>query len=930
MSAPTFSLVIGSTTFSLVEFDGTESLNQLFEFDFKTQIPSGGVALADIIDETATFTITNDTNYYDTDINIVGYVKSASKQGNFWLIKVAPDLGRAGNNNRFEIYYDETVTQTVQDILTSELEDDLNLSATSFNFAITGTLPGKSLVCQYNESNFNFIARMCEHWGIQFYFDHFQNQLIFSDDAQYDNVITSTFLTTGATANNVDLKLMNWSESQLTPQQYVSVTGYNHRSAGTTIEGIYPDSTTYANRKQVTLIDVATQEEAEYLAQITFERDNCQNRYITATARVPCCFPGFVITTDDNDLTDIMVIRSVHRGRNLASSGAGATTDAQSYECDITAIPSNVVYRPAIVHTIPVASSATGKVISDSTDLTQAQRNSYGEYKIELLGFENEDVVHPWVRKAQATAGNDNHDMPLTPNTEVTVLFQDNNPNCPYILHALENSLLPAPVTSANANNAVIKTHGLLATSSFEGRRNYSETRKQTQIPDSEVSGSVKNYYTGRGDFDQNNNFIDPSTVSTAPDVTSDIEHSGDFITDREYGDKIEIRTGDVMHWHNGNLYDFGGYWNFNLGNSYEENFIDQEATLNLKVNLDSRNFDILENKGPDWTSIQFSDLVQNGLSETDVKPRSYGSTAIDATDISDASCSFKVNTGGEWNSGGMNVTKNYNASYEYTFGESIEVSDRVNQLSVTHTDGSVESIEMVYHKGVLRSWEKTVGRAVKSKSWNGDGDKVSESSSETVDYVKTEKDKTWNIKGKHKTSESEVITKEDSIKSDVKSYNMATGALAAHNIKKEDGMGVAEMDFSYSETAKSSFDFGGTTAFSLSAQREVALAISFSGTLKMDIGFSGAVEIETGVAAKVEIDLSTGVKVELNKGGELEASGIGFKARAEARADAKTKSMELDNTMLELEKTLTSIGVKEIDLVNLTVSLRQGLELKL
>ncbi|MGK0474617.1 MAG: hypothetical protein ACJAYV_000261 [Oleispira sp.] len=461
----------------------------------------------------------------------------------------------------------------------------------------------------------------------------------------------------------------------------------------------------------------------------------------------------------------------------------------------------------------------------------------------------------------------------------------------------------------------------MLVTNSLLGRFNYSTTANLTPSHDSAISASVKNYFIERGEFDQHNNFIDPS--SSSPELFNyDDEKSGNYIFTRHYGDSIEIHEGDKLNWHNGNIYDFGGYWNYNLGNSYEENFIDQEAPLNIKVAKDSRTGDILTSNGPNWESIDFSAIQLNSLSASDVTPTSYGDSAID-TDRTEKT--FKVNTDGAWGSGGMNVSKSYNASYDYKFGEGIDISDRVNSLEITHTDGATTAIEMNIHEGALRSWEKKRGRSSWGKSWNSTGTLTSDSSS----VGSVTKETNWHSKGSNnKSSSSETTKNESSITTDSKTYNINTGALATHNITKSDGMGANIMDFSYQEVNKAAFNFGGERSFSISAQGAASIAISLSGSAAINIGFGLAFELKTGVEAGMSLDLRTGIDIGINSKGKLEVSGIGFKARAETRADAIKEGIKLRKAEMDLDSKLMSIEDKQLDLENAMISIASGMQL--
>jgi uncharacterized protein involved in type VI secretion and phage assembly len=919
MSTPSFKLSVDGTELTLIEFDGEEEMNRLFKYSFTTEIPTTGQKLIDVIDGDAVFTIAEyDTALHTGDIEIPGYISRASKTSSEWILEFQPKLHKATTNSRAEIYFKEDASLNALLIIQSEFQNDILLNDRSPVYDITSTLPNRKLFCQLHESNWNYVARLCDHWGFHFYFDHHITQIVFADNNQYDQNFNTQFKTTSATADNHQLKILNWKENLKPTEKFVTIVGHDHTNAGTPITSSFPAVQTGLTEASQTVADVNSQAEADYIAEVRHQANNCLNHLASGQIKVPYVFPGLLIDTDDSDFIKALVISTSIRARNLNSANTGT---AASFTCDFEAIPESVCFRPDKHYTVPRANNIIGKVLSDTLDLTTAQRNATGEYKAELLGFENESSVHPWLRKAQTSAGGNSVDIPLIPNTEVLISFVDSNPNCPYIEHALDNSLMPVPVTNANANQAVLRTDGMLVTNSLLGRFNYSTTANLTPSHDSAISASVKNYFIERGEFDQHNNFIDPS--SSSPELFNyDDEKSGNYIFTRHYGDSIEIHEGDKLNWHNGNIYDFGGYWNYNLGNSYEENFIDQEAPLNIKVAKDSRTGDILTSNGPNWESIDFSAIQLNSLSASDVTPTSYGDSAID-TDRTEKT--FKVNTDGAWGSGGMNVSKSYNASYDYKFGEGIDISDRVNSLEITHTDGATTAIEMNIHEGALRSWEKKRGRSSWGKSWNSTGTLTSDSSS----VGSVTKETNWHSKGSNnKSSSSETTKNESSITTDSKTYNINTGALATHNITKSDGMGANIMDFSYQEVNKAAFNFGGERSFSISAQGAASIAISLSGSAAINIGFGLAFELKTGVEAGMSLDLRTGIDIGINSKGKLEVSGIGFKARAETRADAIKEGIKLRKAEMDLDSKLMSIEDKQLDLENAMISIASGMQL--
>ena len=104
------------------------------------------------------------------------------------------------------------------------------------------------------------------------------------------------------------------------------------------------------------------------------------------------------------------------------------------------------------------------------------------------------------------------------------------------------------------------------------------------------------------------------------------------------------------------------------------------------------------------------------------------------------------------------------------------------------------------------------------------------------------------------------------------------------------------------------SFNFGGTTSFSLSAQRDVSLAISFSGNLNMKIDLSGTIDIDAGFSNKISVDLNPGVELKFNAKGRVKADVPAAQLVSELRASVYSGMVDLVNKNTALEKSLVSI----------------------
>lgn len=166
---------------------------------------------------------------------------------------------------------------------------------------------------------------------------------------------------------------------------------------------------------------------------------------------------------------------------------------------------------------------------------------------------------------------------------------------------------------------------------------------------------------------------------------------------------RVRIGRHDSINLQEGNIYDFGGYWNYNLGNSYVENHMDQHGT---EINSKPGELDLLNDGGPDW----------NNPALTALNPKQR--TAKDETNATDAA---EFDTG-NWK-GKTWVTKNFNGkSYNYNY--------KTPTIDINELCGSFEVAKGGVHRVIKLNGEG--GKFYESVSGGG----LSESWSEADDVT--------------------------------------------------------------------------------------------------------------------------------------------------------------------------------------------------
>ena len=331
------------------------------------------------------------------------------------------------------------------------------------------------------------------------------------------------------------------------------ITDVNPEQASTHIEGKAGDTGQDKSCVRLVAESVDTKDEADFIARVRLEEYQCLETVYTGTTGMPTLAPGFIlkVSSDDNTVTEMLVIEVQHRGANLDDTTKLSDSGQPAfYECSFIAIPKDAQYRPKRSAQRPVAVSSSARVYSADDKKNIAQRDEKGRYQV-IFDFlpkptdnSNKHVSH-WIRMAQSAAHTNHHDIPLVPHTEVKVGFSSGNPDRPYIMSALENSQSTrVPVSNANPHHTAMITDGLLYTET-------AKSRKSLHISSQFQRDQVTPVEFAHLDFDG--------------------KDSGNKVDEIKGEHHIFRRFGDEYSFIDGNNYTFGRECSFHFGQDYNE-----------------------------------------------------------------------------------------------------------------------------------------------------------------------------------------------------------------------------------------------------------------------------------------------------------------------------------------------------------------------
>jgi Rhs element Vgr protein len=336
---------------------------------------------------------------------------------------------------RSNFFLDYSLLDVITEILNGYIEID-------FSIHCINSLPKKAFIHQYKETDYEFINRLCEHWGVYYYFDQEQsNKLIFADDEDYPKL------------NNI-LQLL---ENPNPKQRHNSITSLKMQENSVinhvVIEGRNPELDSQVIRVEsgepsltnppliLNGIGIDNEEEALLISQRRLEQQQCQSRIYTGSATAQNIKPGFIIDVQlpSHQATIQLLVLTVDYQANNLNSGSGDAKGLDKFTVNFSAIPAEIIFRPQLSTPIPTAISSTARVYSRYDDVSFADRDELGRYRV-VFNYMQSNMTSHWIRKNQTAAKNNHLDAPLLPGTEVQISYLGGNPDLPYISCALENS----------------------------------------------------------------------------------------------------------------------------------------------------------------------------------------------------------------------------------------------------------------------------------------------------------------------------------------------------------------------------------------------------------------------------------------------------------------------------------------------------------
>lgn len=442
-----YSFRANSTNFTVVSFSGYEAISALYEFEIilVKELDTPKVIISDYMAAPATFTIHSPAGSDRLFHGILSefeeqktiHENSSSASGStqtkyiVYRAKLVPRFWKLTLLQNSRVFVEPG--QTVKTILEKVLKTDQILNTTLFDTsALTHrySLPDapdpalpdnqkntsnnqielekkykhKDFVCQYEESNFQFISRWCEREGISYFFEQETNteKIVFScQNTDFQSI--GKDLTYSSDPFSTSAAITSFTcRQQVLPASIILRDHHSNNGKLITISK-HVDQVKGIGKKYIYGEYFDTQEEGNLLAGYRAEELLATKEEYFGKSILPEVSAGYTFKLLLHDVAnyndkEYLVKNVTHKGHQtgylisgLSSLSKGLETEKE-YENTFTVIPHDLIiqFRPARVTPSPKISGTLQAAIDAATSGEFAEIDDLGRYKV-VLPFDTEE-----------------------------------------------------------------------------------------------------------------------------------------------------------------------------------------------------------------------------------------------------------------------------------------------------------------------------------------------------------------------------------------------------------------------------------------------------------------------------------------------------------------------------------------------------------
>jgi type VI secretion system secreted protein VgrG len=463
---------LGPDVLLLRGFTGHEAMSRLFSFELDLLSTDPEIKFEEIIGQNVTIRLVvgNDKErYFNGVINRFMQTGSDTGLANYRATMV-PALWFLTRTADCRIFQNKKVPDIIQDVLKEN-------GLTDVKTVLKATYEPRDYCVQYRETDFNFVSRLMEQYGIFYFFEHEEGKhtLVLADDLSAHQPCPEqpkvSWNPQGS--DNLDedvITSLQWEETFRFGKY--TVTDYNFETPSTSLQAEVKSQIDVGGNGKYEIYDYpgeyGKKAEGDGIAKIRMEEEEAQYKVISGTGTARVFTTGYKFTLQDyvrKDVNGDYVLTQVQHvasvGNTYTTGGAGGGNE-DDYSNSFTCIPAKRPFRsPQVTQKPMVQGPQTAVVVGKKGE--EIWTDKYGRVKVQFhwdrYGEMNENSSC-WVRVSQNWAGKKWGAMFLPRiEQEVIVEFLEGDPDQPIITGRVYNAeLMPPYDLPANQTQSGLKS----------------------------------------------------------------------------------------------------------------------------------------------------------------------------------------------------------------------------------------------------------------------------------------------------------------------------------------------------------------------------------------------------------------------------------------------------------------------------------------
>lgn len=523
--------LLGPDVLLLRGFTGEEGISQLYRFELDMLTEGPAIDFGAIIGEPVTVRvelIDEKERYFHGYIS--RFAQTSSETGVIhYSAEMVPWLWFLTRTADCRMFQNKTIPDIIKEIFT-----DLGFS--DYRLDLKGTYEPREYCVQYRETDFNFVSRLMEQYGMFYFFEHQEDKhtLVIGDHPKVHAKLPTQGIVEweGRGSGQYEGDFINslQFEKEFRPGKFTH-TDYNFKTPSTSLSANVPSVISIGGNGQYEIYDFPGEYEkkanGETLAKIRMEEEEARHLIVTGGGTVRAFTSGYTFTLENYvplEMNQAYLLTSVHHMGtmgNIYSSTGKRGGGEEAYSNTFTCIPASVPFRsPQITPKPVVQGPQTAMVVGPAGE--EIWCDEYGRVKVQFhwdREGERNELSSCWVRVSQLWAGK-NWGAMFLPRIghEVIVEFLEGDPDRPIATGRVYNAenMPPYPLPGE-------QTKSTIKSNSSKGGGNSNELRFEDKAGSEEVYLHGAKDWTIAIDHDKNQTVGHDETQAIGNDRTRSV-----------------------------------------------------------------------------------------------------------------------------------------------------------------------------------------------------------------------------------------------------------------------------------------------------------------------------------------------------------------------------------------------------------------------